>query len=216
MLPIDPGDGPGSALPGERPVAQPLRDIVPPQAMAHGGMIIRPGAVAWGGPLNARDAGYSSCEAVEATLTAAARDPGVLPALLIELATTRLWVPLPARPAPVTDGAAIQLPLIGYRGTDFVPSFTSVQRLTAWAEQAGAQRAGDARVVPHIVVPAAGLAHRLPAGVGLAVNPDGVPGLPLYPECLPHLAALAATGRADAQVVDAWVACNTSRLYVRY
>jgi len=32
---------------------------------------------------------------------------------------------------------------------------------------------------------------RLPAGVGLALNPDSVPGLPLYPECGPFLASLA-------------------------
>jgi hypothetical protein len=40
------------------------------------------------------------------------------------------------------------------------------------------------------VVPAAGLAGRLPAGVGLALNPDSVPGLPLYPECAPFLASV--------------------------
>ncbi len=80
------------------------------------------------------------------------------------------------------------------RTTEFVPCFTSVQRLTAWADLADAahasrRRAGDARhVVPHLVVPAAGLAGRLPAGVGLALNPDSVPGLPLYPECVPYLA----------------------------
>jgi hypothetical protein len=45
-------------------------------------------------------------------------------------------------------------------------------------------------VVPHLVVPAAGLAGRLPAGVGLALNPDSVPGLPLYPECVPFLASI--------------------------
>ena len=37
------------------------------------------------------------------------------------------------------------------RATEFVPCFTSVQRLTAWADPADAatQRAGDARTVPH-------------------------------------------------------------------
>jgi SseB protein N-terminal domain len=113
----------------------------------------------------------------------------------------------------VTDGAAIRLPLVGYQGTDFVPCFTSVQRLEAWAELAGQQRAGDARVVPHIVVPAAGLAGRLPAGVGLAVNPGSSLSLPLYPECVPLLAEVAATGQAHPQVVAAWIACNSSRLY---
>lgn len=214
MLPIDPGDGRAVAP------AQPLTDIVPQHAMATGGTIIRPGAVAWGGTRDARDAGYSSCEAIEQTLTAVARDPGELPALLAELAMARLWVPLPAGHRPFTDGAAVRLPLVSYRGTDFVPCFTTAARLTAWAELASSQRAGDARavaqrVVPHIVVPAAGLARRLPGDLGLAINPDSVPGIPLYPECVPHLAELAATGRADPIVVDAWIACNSRRLYTR-
>jgi hypothetical protein len=183
MLPIDPGDGPGSVTP-----AQSLRDIVPLQAMAHGGTIIRPGAVAWGGSRNARDGGYSSCEVIERALAAVTKDPGGLPGLLTELAASRLWVPLPAKSRPFTDGAAVRLPLARYHGTDYVPCFTSVQRLAAWADPAG--RAGDTRVVPHVVVPAIGLARRLPGGLGLALNPDGVPGLPLHPECVPYLARI--------------------------
>ncbi len=195
MLPIDPGDGPGSVTP-----AQPLSNIVPPQAMAHGSTIIRPGAVAWGGLRDARDGGYSSCESVERSLAAAIDSPGRLPGLLAELATSRLWVPLPVRQRPFTDGSAVRLPLIDYDGAEFVPCFTSVQRLTAWAELAAPgeqvpayrafpaigggrswQRAGDARVVPHLVLPAVGLARRLPGSLGLAVNPDSVPGLPMLP-----------------------------------
>jgi hypothetical protein len=235
MLPIDPRDGQGSYLPGGRrrpPVppegtpegqsrhgighavtpARPLRDIVPAQAMAHGGTIIRPGAVAWGGLRDPGDSRYSSGETIERILASAVADPGLLPALLAELDATRLWVPLPVRHRPFTDGTAIRLPLVGYpeTDTDFVPCFTSVQRLTRWADDAEAdarsggdgdelrlsgggrqwQRAGDARVVPHVVVPGAGLARRLPAGLGLALNPDGAPGLPLYPECVSYLARL--------------------------
>jgi hypothetical protein len=190
---------------------------VPPR----GTTIIRPGAVAWGGPPDARDGGYSSCEALERALAAVARNPAELPGLLAELAPSRLWVPLPHR--PFTDGAAVRLPLIGYQDADFVPCFTSVQRLNAWAGRAEAaaldpvtgaelagtnpagpvpentggsgrywQRAGDARLVPHVVLPAIGLARRLPSGVGLAINPDSSPGLPLFPECVPYLARLTA------------------------
>jgi len=199
MLSIDPVDG-GEDRPAGQAAdpARPLTDIVPPQAMANGGTIIRPGAVAWGGT---RDVGggqrsrrrYSSCEAIERALATVVADSARLPGMLAELATTRLWVPLPDRGRPFTDGAAVRLPLIGYQGVEFVPCFTSVQRLTAWAELADAtvRRAGDARSVAHVVVPAAGLARRLPAGVGLALNPDSVPGLPLYPECVPFLASLA-------------------------
>jgi hypothetical protein len=241
MLPTDPSDRPGSSLPGAKspgppestphaqPLAsQPLIDIVPPAATAHGTTIIRPGttiirpgAVAWGGPPDARDGGYSSCEAVERALAAAARNPAELPGLLTELAPSRLWVPLPHR--PFTDGTAVRLPLVRYQDADFVPCFTSVQRLNAWAGRAEAaavdpvtgaelpgtgqeradlagpgaggrywQRAGDARLVPHVVLPAIGLARRLPSGVGLAVNPDSSPGLPLFPECVPYLARLTA------------------------
>jgi len=197
MLPIDPGDGQGSVTP-----AQPLRDILPAQAMTHGGTtIIRPGAVAWGGPRNARNQADSSCEAIERSLGAVARDAGQLPGLIAELTRTRLWVPLPlVRKLPFTDGTAVRLPLVRYGGTDFVPCFTSIGRLTTWADAAGAEtaetaerrwrRAGDARVIPHIVVAAAGLARRLPPGLGLALNPDASPGVPLYPECVSYLARL--------------------------
>jgi hypothetical protein len=41
------------------------------------------------------------------------------------------------------------------------------------------------------VVPAGGLAQRVPAGLGLAINPDTPTGLPIYPECVPYLARLA-------------------------
>jgi len=223
MLSIDPGEGPGRFLSGEQPQvpaegepdggnrhagqavspARPLTDIVPLQAMANGGTIIRPGAVAWGGTRGGGIGGggqpgrYSSCEAIERALAGVVANPAQLAGLLTELAATPLWVPLPDRQRPVTDGAAVRLPLIGYQGVEFVPCFTSVQRLTAWADPADAatRRAGDARaaphlVVPHLVVPAAGLAGRLPAGVGLALNPDSVPGLPLYPECVPFLASI--------------------------
>ena len=252
MLPIDPRDGQGSYLPGGRPPvppegapdgqnrhrighavtpaqpvtdvspARPLRDIVPAQAMAHGGTIIRPGAVAWGGLRDQRDSGYSSGESIERILASAIADPGQLPALLAELAGTRLWVPLPVRQRPFTDGTAVRLPLVGYAETDidFVPCFTSVQRLTTWADDVEAdarsgdaadefrfagsgrqwRRAGDARVVPHVVVPAAGLARRLPAGLGLALNPDGAPGLPLYPESVSYLARLGQPGAATIGV----------------
>ena len=211
--------------------ARSLRHIVPAQAMAHGGTIIRPGAVAWGGLRDSADSRYSSGESIERILAAAVADPGQLPALLAELASTKLWVPLPVRRRPFTDGTAVRLPLVGYAetDTDFVPSFTSVQRLTTWSDAVEAdpggsgggsgaasdepgagggaeqdefrfggggrqwQRAGDARVVPHVVVPAGGLARRLPAGLGLALNPDSMPGLPLFPEAVSYLARLDAS-----------------------
>jgi hypothetical protein len=51
-----------------------------------------------------------------------------------------------------------------------------------------------------VVVPAAGLAKRMPAGLGLALNPDGAPGLPLYPESVSYLARLDQRGAATIGV----------------
>lgn len=225
MLPIDPGGGQGSRVPEGQPLAPtvvtpapPPSDIVPLQAMPHGGRIIRPGAVAWGGTPDTYR--HASCEAIEWALAAAVASPAGLPDLLTELAAARLWVPLPAV-RPFTDGTAVRLPLVSHEGIDFVPCFTSVLRLTAWAERADppGQRAGDPRtvppaVVPHGVVPAAGLAGCLPADIGLALNPDSVPGLPLYPECVPLLAEPTVNGGADPRVVDAWTECNIKRFWV--
>jgi hypothetical protein len=195
-------------------VAPAVPQGIPPQAMAHGGTIIRPGAVAWGGSRDAHHVGYSTCEAIERTLADVIRDPGRFPGLIAELATARLWVPLPVRRRPFTDGSAVRLPVVSLEGTDFVPSFTSVQRLNAWAGAAGsgAMRAGDTRsgVVPHIVVPAAGLARRLPSGFGVALNPGSVPGIPLYPECVPYLARLEDLTRpAERDDVQALVSAVT-------
>ena len=220
MLPIDPGDGQGSVTPA-RPVEDtvPFQGRVPAQAMSRGGTIIRPGAVAWGGMRDSSDSGYSSCETIERILASVVADASRLPGLLAELTTTQVWVPLPVRHRPFTDGTAVRLPLIEAEGEDFVPCVTSVQRLTAWADVADLpsaaagpsaadvefaesgrrwQRAGDARVVPHIVVPAAGLARRLPSGLGLALNADGANGLPLYPEAVSFLARLAPAGTETA------------------
>jgi hypothetical protein len=144
---------------------------------------------------------------IERALAAVARNPAQLPGLLAELAASRLWVPLPARSRPFTDGAAVRLPVLRYQGVDYVPGFTSVQRLTTWAmaEADMTIRAGDARVlqacgqeVPHIVLPALGLARRLPAGLGLALNPDSVPGLPLPPESVPYLGRLSSPATVPA------------------
>jgi len=172
MVPIDPADP------------------VPAQVIAHGGTFVRPGAVAWGGgaPVGA----YSSCEAVEQLLAAAAKDPDRVDDLLDELSRARVWVPLPAG-RPVTDGSAVALPTVTYLGAEFVPCFTSVQRLGGWADPPGIrrrrwQRAGDSPVVPHIVVAATALARHLPAGLGIAVNPGAEASLPIYPDGVGYLA----------------------------
>jgi hypothetical protein len=57
------------------------------------------------------------------------------------------------------------------------------------AGRAPGTTSGSRRSVPHIVVPAAELARRLPAGLGIAVNPGAQASVPVYPEGVTYLAA---------------------------
>ena len=192
----------------------------------NGGTFLRPGAIAWDGllstgPGSPATASYSSGEVVEQAIAAALADLARLPELLGELAEARLWLPLPDGPKPVTDGSAIVLPVVTgphpcgepadpgpEECLDFVPAFTSVQRLGAWADPrtmradaasaTGSLRSGDPAwvrdlaagtgMVRHIVVPFPGLVSRLPPGVGITINPGSGLGVQLCPEAVACLA----------------------------
>ena len=206
----------------------------------NGGTFVRPGVIAWDGIMAAgaglgAGPGSCSCDVIEQAITAAADDPERLPDLLAELARTRLWLPLPDGPGPVTDGSAVFLPVITWvpeitspsgvshggvppddsRGeTDFVPAFTSVQRLAAWADPrsmrsdpasaAGPARSGDPAwvrdvatgtgMIRHVVVPFSGLAGRLPPGLGIAVNPGTGLAVRVFPDAVAVLADAGARG----------------------
>jgi len=71
--------------------------------------------------------------AVERALAAAVRDSARVGDLLDALSRGRLWLPLPEDGRPVTDGSAVNLPVVTYLGSDFVPAYTSVGRLLACA-----------------------------------------------------------------------------------
>jgi Asp-tRNA(Asn)/Glu-tRNA(Gln) amidotransferase A subunit family amidase len=86
----------------------------------------------------------------------------------------------------VTDGSAVLLPTVTYLGAEFVPAFTSAVRLASWL---GQEPEPPFAVMPHIVVPAAELARRMPAGVGIALNPGAEASMPIYPEGVACLAA---------------------------
>jgi hypothetical protein len=192
----------------------PTTPINPGSAMSQGGTFIRPGVVGWGPSDGSRpDAGRtnpSTPAAIEHALAAAAKDPDRAADLLDELSRGRLWVPLPDD-RPVTDGSAVLLPTVTYLGAEFVPAFSSAPRLASWLGRSGpgrpgtaprspvpAQSKGETRAaagdgpfsaIPHIVVPAADLARRLPAGVGIALNPGAEASVPIYPEGVGYLAA---------------------------
>jgi len=159
----------------------------PTSAMSQGGTFMRPGAIAWGqgDPRSQAPARPSAPAAIEHALAAAVKDPDQVTDLLDELSRGRLWVPLPdAR--PVTDGSAVMLPTVTYLGAEFVPAFTSARRLASWLDR---DPVPPFAAMPHIVVPAADLARRMPTGVGIALNPGAEASVPIYPEGVGYLAA---------------------------
>lgn len=203
MVPNDPATAP-DGVPRPWSPRSPV-NAVPAQAMARGGTVVRPGAVAWGEAPGAPEGEYSSCEAVEQALASVVKDADRMNDLLDELARARVWVPLPGGALPVTDGSSVALPTVTYLGAEFVPCFTSVQRLCVWPDAPAengqyrierhepARYPADRRMTPHIVVPAAALARRLPPGIGIALNPGAEASVPIYPEGIAHLTAPAET-----------------------
>jgi len=192
----------------------------------YGGTFVRPGVIAWDGVLPSGAAavsreGYASCEVVEQAIVGvrgagdpdatdaaadgwATADDGRLADLAGELARARLWLPLPTGPKPVTDGSAITVPVIRCADTDFVPAFTSVQRLGTWADPRTMRsdpgsldapvRSGDpawvrdmasrTAMIRHVVVPFTGLARLLPRDLGIAINPGSGVSLRLCPDAV--------------------------------
>ncbi len=175
-----------------------MKPTTPVSAMSQGGTFMRPGAMAWGQPGSQAPANPATPAAIEHALAAAAKDPDRGSDLLDELSRGRLWLPLPEA-RPVTDGSAVLLPTVTYLGAEFVPAFTSAGRLADWLgrvpvpaqSQGEAAPAGDGpfAAMPHIVVPAADLARRLPSVVGIALNPGAEASVPIYPEAVGYLAA---------------------------
>jgi hypothetical protein len=170
-----------------------MNPTTPTSAMSQGATFMRPGAMAWGqaGPPGQAGQGAqppadpATPVTVEHALAAAAKDPDRVTDLLDELSRGRLWLPLP-EVRPVTDGSAVVLPTVTYLGTEFVPAFTSAGRLAGWL---GQDPVPPFAAMPHIVVPAAELARRMPSGVGIAVNPGAEASVPIYPEGVGYLAA---------------------------
>lgn len=140
-------------------------------------------------------AGGHAPQAVEQALAAAIADSSRIGELLDELSQGRLWLPLPDDGRPVTDGSAVNLPTVTYLGSVFVPAFTSAARLRGAVprprnpQDPGPGAGGPAAAAPHIVVPAAGLARRLPPEVGIALNAGAGESVPIYPEGVAYLAA---------------------------
>jgi hypothetical protein len=137
----------------------------------------------------------ADASAVERALAAAVADGTRLGELLDTLSRGRLWIPLPDDGHPVTDGSAVTLPTVTYLGRDFIPAFTSARELRQSLEPRPSPLAGpdaDEQAepdVPHLVVPAAELARRLPGSLGIALNPGARQSVPVYPDGVAYVAS---------------------------
>ena len=110
-----------------------MNPVTPTSAMSRGGTFMRPGAMAWGHGAQDDPAVQDPATpaVVEDALATAVKGPERVTALLDELSRGRLWLPLPDA-SPVTDGSAVLLPTVTYLGAEFVPAFTSAERLAGW------------------------------------------------------------------------------------
>ncbi|MGC1210937.1 MAG: enhanced serine sensitivity protein SseB C-terminal domain-containing protein [Micromonospora sp.] len=123
---------------------------------------------------------------VEVALSRLRAGEGTADELLAALADGDLWLPLPAG-TPVDD--EIQLPIVAMDGQPLVVVYTSAEQY--------ARGAGDGT---HAVLRGRDLAERLPAELGLAVNPGGEYGLPIRPVGVRAMSGGAHTLRAGQQV----------------
>jgi len=179
-----------------------MNPVTPTSALSRGGTFMRPGAMAWGHGAQGDPAVQDPATpaVIEDALATAVKDPDRVTALLDELSRGRLWLPLPDA-SPVTDGSAVLLPTVTYLGAEFVPAFTSAERLAGWPGKMAVPAPspgegerlspgdGPFAAMPHIVVPAAELARRMPPGVGIALNPGAETSVPISPEGVGYLAA---------------------------
>ncbi|MGX9886456.1 enhanced serine sensitivity protein SseB [Streptomyces sp. NPDC002276] len=96
------------------------------------------------------------------------------------LARSFVWVPLPSGGGP--HSGPLDLPTLDIEGQAFVPVFSSEEQ---FRQVVGSH-------LSFTIAPAVEFARGLPPQVGIAVNPDGVVGIPLPP---PAVAELCRIGR---------------------
>ncbi|MDP9684212.1 enhanced serine sensitivity protein SseB [Streptomyces griseoviridis] len=117
---------------------------------------------------------------LEEVLSAALGVPGAGGRIVEVLGRSFLWIPLPNGGGP--HSGPLDLPTLEIDGQAYVPVFSSEEQ---FRQAAGAHMA-------YTIAPAVEFARGLPPQVGIAVNPDGVVGIPLPP---PAVAELCRAGR---------------------
>ncbi|MEU6541031.1 enhanced serine sensitivity protein SseB [Streptomyces sp. NPDC047000] len=119
---------------------------------------------------------------LEEVLSASLGVPAAAGRIVEVLGRSFLWVPLPNGGDP--HSTDLDLPTMEIAGQAFVPVFSSEEQ---FRQVVGSH-------MSFTVAPAVEFARGLPAQVGLALNPDGVVGVPLPP---PAVAELCRSGRTQ-------------------
>ncbi|MGW0759963.1 enhanced serine sensitivity protein SseB [Streptomyces sp. NPDC002814] len=117
---------------------------------------------------------------LEEVLSASLNVPGAGGRIIEVLGRSFIWVPLPNGGGP--HSIPLDLPTLELGGQAYVPVFSSEEQ---FRQVAGSH-------MSYTIAPAVEFARGLPPQVGIAVNPDGVVGIPLPP---PAVAELCRAGR---------------------
>ncbi|WP_251095032.1 enhanced serine sensitivity protein SseB [Streptomyces sp. Caat 7-52] len=112
---------------------------------------------------------------LEEVLSASLGIPSAGGRIVEVLGRSFLWIPLPNGGGP--DSGPLDLPTLEIDGQAYVPVFSSEEQLR--------QVAGSH--MSYTIAPAMEFARGLPPQVGIAVNPEGVVGIPLPPEAVAEL-----------------------------
>ncbi|MEV4340743.1 enhanced serine sensitivity protein SseB [Streptomyces sp. NPDC049590] len=118
---------------------------------------------------------------LEEVLSASLGIPAAGGRIVEVLGRSFLWIPLPNGGGP--DGGPLDLPTLDIGGQAYVPVFSSEEQLR---QVAGSHMA-------YTIAPAVEFARGLPPQVGIAVNPEGVVGIPLPPEAVAELCRVGRT-----------------------
>ncbi|MET7685250.1 enhanced serine sensitivity protein SseB [Streptomyces sp. NPDC005423] len=117
---------------------------------------------------------------LEEVLSASLGIPSAGGRIIEVLGRSFVWVPLPGGGGP--HSGPLDLPTLDIDGQAYVPVFSSEEQ---FRQVAGGH-------MSYTIAPAVEFARGLPPQVGIALNPDGVVGVPLPP---PAVAELCRTGR---------------------
>ncbi len=132
---------------------------------------------------------------LEEVLSAGLGQPSAAGRIIEVLGRSFLWIPLPEGGG--RDSATLDLPTMELQGQVYVPVFSSEEQ---FRKVVGGH-------ISFTIAPAVEFARGLPPQVGIAVNPDGVVGVPLPP------AAVAELCRAGRTALDGAASGARVRLF---